>query len=315
MLQPLILFDEIAAGATARVAVLQHVRYLCAKDVIMFICGKNNKQASQIWSRLSPEQLEELSSHRRNFQFPGQGQSEQPVLDFKGILKMIMMIGGENAKKYRSKMVEILQRYYAGDSSLLEEIEANSQSAGPIQQMARASLVAEAVPVSNELDLPHKRKLEELEIARQELEIARVREEIEGRKVQNLANITAHVRELCQDTVLDERSRLMLKDNFLNMVTLQGQPGGGQALITNGLNPNKPISLSLVVNELGLKIPSNELISIGMELKKRYIAKNGKDPSKHDQLCGGRVTKVNTYMESDRPLMEEVLRWHVDGRT
>ena len=308
-------FDEIVPGATARLAVIQDLQYLSIRDIIMHCAAVSSKSANKIWERLPESRKQEVATECRNFKFSGQGQSEQPVITFRGTLKLVMWIGGENAKKYRSAMVNILQRYYAGDSSLLEEIEANSQSAGPIQQMARASLVAEAVPVSNELDLPHKRKMEELEIARQELEIARVREEIEGRKVQNLANITAHVRELCQDTVLDERSRLMLKDNFLNMVTLQGQPGGGQALITNGLNPNKPISLSLVVNELGLKIPSNELISIGMELKKRYINKHGKDPSKHDQLCGGRVTKVNTYMESDRPLMEEVLRWHVDGRT
>lgn len=74
--------------------------------------------------------------------------------------------------------------------------------------------------------------------------------------------------------------------------------------------PSKPISLSMVAAELGLKIPPNELISIGMELKKKYMAKHGKEPTKHDQLCGGRMTKVNSYMEADRDIMEEVLRTH-----
>jgi hypothetical protein len=113
---------------------------------------------------------------------------------------------------------------------------------------------------------------------------------------------------------MDERARLIFKDLFLNMAMLEQPAGatGGQALITNG--GSKPISLSLVAGEMGLRIPSNDLISIGVELKKRYVALHGKDPSKHDQLCNGRVTKVNSYMESDRPLVEEILRWYTAGR-
>jgi len=60
-----------------------------------------------------------------------------------------------------------------------------------------------------------------------------------------------------------------------------------------------------------LKIPPNELISIGMQLKKKYVEKHGKEPTKHDQLCSGRMTKVNSYMESDRDIIEEVLWAHV----
>ena len=135
---------------------------------------------------------------------------------------------------------------------------------------------------------------------------------------EHLTKITASYRELCQDTVIDERARLMLKDNFLNMAMVQADSGvAGQALITNGQAPvpqNKPISLSMIATELGLKIPSNDLISIGVELKKRYFQLHGKEPSKHDQLCNGRMTKVNTYMESDRALVDDVLRWYAASR-
>ena len=135
---------------------------------------------------------------------------------------------------------------------------------------------------------------------------------------EHLTKITASYRELCQDTVIDERARLMLKDNFLNMAMVQADSGGaGQALITNGqasVPQNKPISLSMIATELGLRIPSNDLISIGVELKKRYCQLHGKEPSKHDQLCNGRMTKVNTYMESDRSLVDEVLRWYAANR-
>jgi hypothetical protein len=114
---------------------------------------------------------------------------------------------------------------------------------------------------------------------------------------------------VCQDTVMDERARLIFKDLYLNMAMLQ-QPcaATGQALLTDGRDgSSKPISLSLVAGEMGLWIPSNDLISIGKELKKRYVALHGKNPSKHKQLCNCRVTKVNSYMESDRPLVDEIL--------
>jgi hypothetical protein len=44
-----------------------------------------------------------------------------------------------------------------------------------------------------------------------------------------------------------------------------------------------------------------------MDLKKRYVAKHNKAPTKHEQLCDGRVTAVNSYMEADRDLVEAAL--------
>ena len=318
-------FDEISSGASVRLAMLDDLQYLSARDVLMHICSTSNKQASQIWERLSEEKKKELAPHLRSFQFPGKGQSEQPVLDFKGVLKLVMLVSGDKAALYRTAMVKILSRYYAGDDSLTDEIEANAQSASPIAQMARASLAAEQ-PVQ-ELSLDFKRKREELEMCRMEAEIETMRADVEVKRkairAADLANmaaerdliakVTANYNEVCQDTVIDERARLIFKDSFLNIAMLQG-PAAGPALLMDGQVNNKPVSLSMIAAEMGMKIPSNELISIGVELKKRYVAKHGKDPSKHDQLCNGRMTKVNSYTESDRPLIEEVLRWHAAGK-
>lgn len=161
-----------------------------------------------------------------------------------------MMISGDKAALYRTSMVKILSRYYAGDDSLTEEIQANAQSAAPIAQMARESL-AEDVTVPDALSLQHKRKREELELSKLQIEIDCMR----GEHLIKLAN---SYRELCQDTVMDERARLIFKDNFLNMAMLQGPSPGNQALLTNGQpSNNKPISLSLVAIEMGMKIPSN----------------------------------------------------------
>ena len=305
----------------------------------MYLTGKNRKTAWAVWDRLSPAIKEELSHFCGQYQFPGHGQRPELVINFPGALKLTMVIGGENAKKYRSKMVGILQRYYAGDGSLLDEVEANAQSSGPVQQMARASLAAESQE-EEALSLPFKKRRMELDLAKMETEIEAGRIanhaaelENEAKKIANrsaehegeakrlsnvetehehLTKVTASYKDLCVDTVMDERARLILKDNFLNMAMLQGpsQAGGGQGLLTNG----KPTSLSLVAEKLKLKLSTGELISLGQELKKKYVEKHGKPPSKHEQLCGGRATMVNTYMEADNPLIEELLRKHADAK-
>ena len=317
-MQATIPFDEIVAGASARLTVIDNIQYLSVRDVLMHVCDLTSVRANEKWRVLSEEVKNEVAEFICNFQFPGKGNRLEAVITFKGVLKLVMLISGQKAALYRSAMVSILQRYYAGDGSLTDEIEANAQSASPIAQMARASLAAEQ-PVQ-EPSLDFKRKREELDMCRMESEIQILRAEVEFKKRANraaeqdlIAKVTASYTEVCRDTVIDERARLIFKDSFLNIAMLQG-PAAGPALLTDGQVNNKPVSLSMIATEMGMKIPSNELISVGVELKKRYVEKHGKEPSKHDQLCNGRMTKVNSYTESDRSLIEEVLRWHAAGR-
>jgi hypothetical protein len=133
-------FDELIPGFTVRFTVKGGIQYLSIRDLIMAISKKDANQASEMWRRLAPEFKEEVKACLFNFKFPGPGQKDQPVITFPGALKLMMWLPGENAKQMRSKAAEILTRYYAGDPSLLKDIEANAQSASPICQAARAAL-------------------------------------------------------------------------------------------------------------------------------------------------------------------------------
>ena len=314
--QTVIPVDEIVPGASVRMCVLNDLQHLSIRDVIMYFGGKKAPAATRTWERLTDSRKQEVATECSTYKFPGPGQVEQSVITFKGALKLIMWIGGEKAKDMRAAMVSILTRYYAGDGSLTEEIEANAQSAAPIPQMARASLAAE-VPAQDEFSLTHKRKLQELEISRLEQVIARqkvdtdlAREEVEAKRLANLDTTREHIikctasyRELCdEDEVMDERACLILKDNLLNMVMVQGS-------ITNG-GDHKPISISLIANEKKMRIPSEDLQLIGIELKKRYLEKHGKPPGKHDELVKGKMLRVNSYTNNDRPLFDEVFAWY-----
>jgi hypothetical protein len=321
-------FDEIAAGTSARTCIIENLQYLSIRDTLMHVCGLTQKRANEKWERLPEDMKEELAAFCGQYRFPGPGNpTPSPVITFKGALKLVMMVSGAKAALYRSAMVKILTRYYAGDGTLLEEVEANAQSSAPVQQMARAALTEKVPVVHNEVALTNKRKLEELEIAKLEADIeARQAEtkaklaENEARRLQanheHVSKCSASYQGMCKDTVMDERARLIFKDLYLNMALLQTPK---QQAITDGAAPAKPsqvkpISLSLVAGDLGMWLSTRDLISLGVELKKRYVAKHGKAPSKHEQLCDGRVTRVNSYTEEDRPLVEQVLRWHADGR-
>jgi len=87
-------FYEIASGATVCFTVINGKQYLSIRDLIMHMCGKDNKRASEVWERLGCYEKAELSDHCMNFQFPGAGQSKQPVITFPGAIKLSMFLPG-----------------------------------------------------------------------------------------------------------------------------------------------------------------------------------------------------------------------------
>ena len=282
-----------------------------AVDLVMVMTGKDRDYAGQVLRRLPDETFSSGKLPDRNF--PGKGNANIKLVSFKDALELVMVLPGKVAKETRSRFASIIERYMAGDRSLVKEVEANAQSDAPIAQMARASLAAERAsePVVDSHVLMHKRKLEELEIENMQLDLTIKRR---GAELEYAEKITTNYKALCQDTSMDSRAALILKDFYLNMIILP--PVAAPNRLTDGTEQqpapppvsSRPISLSQVATELGLKIPTGELISLGGKLRKEYESKHGHPPGKHDQLCSGRMTKVNSYCESDRPLVEEVLR-------
>ena len=193
-----------------------------------------------------------------------------------------MVLPGKMAKEIRSQFAEIIEDYIRKNLS------------GSSFDMAESdpSLVG------------FKRR-------REELELLKLEEEIKGMaqtRVMRLQDKLEQIRDT-EATKLDERTRLMFQDAYTNMLlnSQSNATAGGQALLTNGLSPNAPISISSVASKLGYRPTTTDSKRIGVDIKNRYIKLHSKPPAKHDQLCDGRVTLVNSYTEQDRPLVEEAL--------
>ena len=147
---------------------------------------------------------------------------------------------------------------------------------------------------------------------RDELELLKLEEEVKGMAQSRIITASLEIERIRDPSRsnLDDRTRLMIQDALQNSIlnaTHVVPSGGGQGMITNGTSPNAPISIGSVAAKLGYKPTTNDAKRIGADLRKRYMTLHDKPPPKHDQLCDGRVTLVNSYTEQDRPLVEEAL--------
>ena len=286
-------FAEIVRDRDATVRVTSD-GLLYAVDLVLVVTGKDRNQAGEVLRRISDEIFPSSKMLERSL--PGKGMAKTRLLTFKDSIELVMVLPGAIAKETRTQFANILTRYMAGDASLHEEIQSNAESNSPIAQMARASL-----ETSDPSSLERKRK-------REELEILELEQNIRAKMHDNMTKIMGSYQSACTDTIMDERARLMFKDYFLNL-TVQA---GGSAITNGEADNNKPISLSTVALDLGYRLTSNQAKSVGARLKTRYVEKHGKAPPKHEQLCDGRVTRVNSYTEKDRSLVEEVLHDYMD---
>ena len=118
-------FDDIVAGATVRFAEIDGVQYLSIRDIIMHVCEKDGNQACAVWRTLAESKKHELEQFISVYQFPGARQSEQPVITFSGSIKLVMILPGERAKRYKWIFADIISRYLDGDDEMCLEIKHN----------------------------------------------------------------------------------------------------------------------------------------------------------------------------------------------
>ena len=106
-------FDEIVPGASVRVVVIDGVQYLSIRDIVMALCEKNANDSALVWRRLSDDHKDEVQGMISTYQFPGRGQSPQPVITFPGICFIFEMFKQYflNQKESSLKSVELLLNF------------------------------------------------------------------------------------------------------------------------------------------------------------------------------------------------------------
>ena len=209
------------------------------------------------------------------------------------VAKMTFFFPGENAKKNRSAMAGIIHRYFAGDKSLLGEIEANAASDHPMAQMARDSL-----PSHEELeDKKRKREMEDAELQNKKTVTQNMR-------ISNITSFTTLMDKLSPNWTKDDRLVMQTQDLLKNTMFNNTD----QKSIANGEpDLNASITVSQVAQDMDRHFTNSQLAKIGRRVAQKYREKYGEEPSKHDQYVDGGVRKVNSYTKRDKPLVVEAI--------
>ena len=298
-------FAEIIHGRDSTVRVT-HDHLIYAVDLVMVVSALERDQAGLALRRVSSKNLLSINLIERNT--GGKGNARTQLVNLKDALQLIMVLPGEMAKTVRAQIGDIMTKFFAGDKSLVNQIHANASSTSPIAQMARESLGM--TQGDDPVAVGFKRR-------REELELLKLEEEIKDMTQSRIITASTELERIRDPTKsnLDERTRLMIQDALQNSILNTMTTGGAPATLTNGPS-NAPISIGSVAAELGYKPTTNDAKRIGVDIKKRYLKlHNNQPPPKHDQLCEGRVTQVNSYTEQDKPLLVEALRAYFAPRS
>ena len=147
-------FDEIVPGATVRVATIGGVQYLSIRDVIMCVCDKNNHRAAETWRNIPENKKEDVQVFCLKHQFPGPGQSEQPIITLEGAIRLMPMLPGKKVQLYQKKFNDIVIRYLDGDLTLCSEVQANKTVGKDKSYFHFAKKTAQAVEGEIETKMP-----------------------------------------------------------------------------------------------------------------------------------------------------------------
>lgn len=278
-------FAEIVKGRDASVRVFED-GLVDVVDLVMVVTAKDCNHSNACLRSLDNSLFDNQKVVMHN---------GRKYVTLKDAITLIMVLPGKMAKELRSQFAEIIEKYIRTNLGLSEVVSVEEPLTG------------------------FKRRREELELFKLEEEVrgmtqARLKneEEVKGMTQTRILAATAEIERIRDPSRsnLDERTRLMIQDTMQNSILNSQAPalgGGGALSITNGPSPNALISISSVAAKLGYKPDTEGSKRIGMDLRKRYLKQHGKAPPKHDQMCDGRVTLVNSYTEQDRALVEEAL--------
>lgn len=215
------------------------------------------------------------------------------LIAFRDATALVMVLKGKIAQKTRQQFADIINRYMAGDLTLVSEIQANALSVSPVAQLARESLD----------EVGRKRRREDLELEQLELNIAERKKALENSTKQSTINHINSVMDVMHNLdpnwKQDERLVVQLKDMIANVTT-------GRKAITNG--DDTPVYISYVAMQLGFKkLTHSDLCKIGQKAVALYRSRYNKDPLKRKEHVNGKEQQVNDYTERDRDLLEEAI--------
>lgn len=312
-------FAEIVSGRDASVPVTDD-GLLHAVPFIMVMTGKDRNNAGRDLRDLKDSIFHSTKIVER--QLSTHGGPKTKLVSFRDAIELAMVLPGKVAKETRTKFTDIIHRYLAGDTSLIVEILENAASSSPIAQLARETLETTNVEIHTKRQLERDESRYEVEIAENKRRVVMIQLETQSAIVNTQlaivnaqsAMMDAYVR-LCPNQVLDDRARLMFKDNMLNLIM---STGPSLKTIQNGdqevdAQEGEDMTISTFAMRQGKRYDNKALQSIGRYMSDMYKKRYGERASLHEQFTDGAVRDVRSYKKKDHDLLLEAFRLYDAG--
>lgn len=303
-------FAEIVQGRDSSVRITDD-RLLYAVDLCMVMTGLERNQAGMTLRRLTEDVFPSIKLIDRKLS--GKGNAHTKLISFQDAIELVMVLPGKIAKETRVRFADIIKRYLAGDQSMVSEIQANAASEAPIAQLARASLDSDLEEtVSRKRQLKREDVLFELELAERRQRVMQSAAETQAITVGTQKTLRDEYTSLCPGQIMDDRARLMFKDNLLNLAALPAP--SAQRTIEDGVlvaspaDDARPMTASTLAAETGKRYSNKALQRIGAIMSKNYEAKYGQKASQHEQYTDGAVRLVRSYTRRDKDMLLEAFR-------
>ena len=145
----IISFEEIVPGKTVFVT---DDGYIDAIQLVVVFSCVTPRYASSVLKRIPETQFPSSNFITRKIK-AGSGNAKTKLVSFNHAINLVMVLPGNAAKEYRQKFADIIQRYIAGDATMVNELAHNAMAADPVSLLARESLPAPALPASEDADL------------------------------------------------------------------------------------------------------------------------------------------------------------------
>ena len=282
-------------------------------DTVMVVTGKNCNHSNELLRNLKSSLFDNEKIVMRN------GRRYAAPKD---IITLIMVLPGKIAKEIRSQFAAIIEDYMQKHAVIDEEgtvrIPAPSACDAPDKKRQLQMEEFEMQIVMDERKQQLSMMVSEAQIKAADAQIKAADAQMKVMGVQKMLMDTYAL--LCPNQVMDDRARLLFKDNILNIAT-QSTPARGQLAIEAGgvadvsgvsgvragVSPNKPITISTLAVGMGYRFDNGQLQKIGKKAAAAFREKYGESPPKHEQLVGQASIMVNSYTEKDRGLLESVI--------
>ena len=287
---------------------------------VMRVAGVGD-EPTNTWNRLKTMFLADPSTSGtsdsrqtavKTFKFSGRGQRDTPVINGPGLVRLLFLLPGVNARKFVAESAETLVRHLGGDETLVEQIRHNREIAQQNQDSAQA-FMAQNIPTTSAPTSLEVSNITQLEMDERRARLIRMEEENKTLKLQ----VLQQYEEYALSHINDPRIKELVQNEIVNQVLLGINPQLSQRRIGyseggNQLDTSALITVDQTLTEMGLRMTTAQKSTVGRDVAAKYRREHpGTVIETVEKFVNGEMRKVRAYPRAFEDSIKTSIRNHL----